>query len=147
MTERRCPTTEQVALMIAESGGGPAFPIGAVYLNVTGVNPGTELGYGTWSQIASGQFLVGQKAADADFDTAEETGGEKTHTLSVAEMPVHVHREQGPSATSGGSIRMGADTNAKTEGDSTIDTLSTGGGGAHNNLPPYFVVYIWKRTA
>jgi hypothetical protein len=36
-----------------------AFPIGAVYLNVTGVNPSIELGYGAWSQIAQEQFLVG----------------------------------------------------------------------------------------
>jgi len=111
--------------MIAEAGGGPAFPIGAVYLNVTGVNPATELGYGTWSQIAQGQFLVGQKPTDTDFDVAEETGGGKTHT-----HPAHA----------------------------TIDNLRTGGGisgfatpgdAAHtasSHLPPYFVVYAWKRV-
>lgn len=36
------------------------FPIGAIYLNITGVDPATELGYGTWSQIAQGQILVGE---------------------------------------------------------------------------------------
>lgn len=35
------------------------LPIGAIYLNITGVDPGTELGYGTWTQVAQGQFLVG----------------------------------------------------------------------------------------
>lgn len=40
--------------------GSEAFPIGGIYLNVTGVNPATELGYGTWTQVAQGQILVGE---------------------------------------------------------------------------------------
>lgn len=35
------------------------FPVGAIYLNTTGVDPNTELGYGTWVQVAQGEFLVG----------------------------------------------------------------------------------------
>ena len=36
------------------------FPVGAIYLSVTGVNPNTELGYGTWTQVARGEYLVGE---------------------------------------------------------------------------------------
>ena len=89
------------------SAGGEAFPVGAVYINVTGVNPATELGYGTWSAFGAGRVMVGYDAGDADFDAAEETGGAKTkaisahsgaavadhaaHTHSYTEVPNHVH--------------------------------------------------------
>jgi hypothetical protein len=37
-----------------------AFPVGSYYFNATGVDPAIELGYGTWTQVAQGQFLVGE---------------------------------------------------------------------------------------
>ena len=102
-------------------GGGEAFPVGAVYINVTGTDPATELGYGTWEQIAEGQFLVGQTSGDADFDEAEETGGGKTH---------------GHDAHGTGAVRSGTGATAVTSG-----THST-----ESHVPPYFVVYVFKRT-
>lgn len=62
----------------AVAGGSPAFAVGGVYINVTGVNPLVELGYGVWTAFGSGRVLVGHNVADTDFDTAEETGGAKT---------------------------------------------------------------------
>lgn len=112
-------------------------------------NPATLLGFGTWSQIAGGKFLVGQTGSDVDFDTAEETGGAKTHTLTTAEIPAHTHQvRRERSATTGGATTLLARTSDTTSTvDETVFTESTGGGGAHNNLPPYFTVFIWKRTA
>lgn len=125
-----------------------AFPIGAIFLSVVNTNPNTLLGYGTWSQIAQGQFLVGQNATDADFDIAEETGGEKTHVLTEAEMPIHSHvLGELRSTTTGGEasyIARTADTSSTRGTDKTTEV--SGSGNAHNNLPPYFVIYIWKRT-
>ena len=128
-------------------GGGEAFPIGGVFIAVVSTNPNTLLGYGTWSQVAGGRMLVGQTGGDADFDVAEETGGEKTHTLTAAEMPSHVHAENAPTSASGGALRFAVDTNAGGSVAAGLNTGSAGSGGAHNNMPPYFVVYIWKRTA
>lgn len=55
-----------------------SFKIGSIYTNITGVNPATELGYGTWTAFGVGQVPVGLDAGDPDFDTPEETGGAKT---------------------------------------------------------------------
>lgn len=131
-----------------EGGGGEAFPVGAVFIAVVSTDPATLLGYGTWSAIAAGRMLVGLNSGDADFDTAEETGGAKTVTLTTAEMPAHTHVETNNSANTGGTVGFAArDTSTNTQTATGYSTESTGGGGAHNNMPPYFVVYIWKRTA
>lgn len=128
-------------------GGGEAFPVGSVFIAVVSTNPGTLLGYGTWSAFAAGRMLVGIDAGDTDFDTAEETGGTKTHTLTEAEIPAHSHVEQAPSSASSGAMRFAVDTNASGTVSAGISTEATGGGGPHNNMPPYITCYMWKRTA
>jgi hypothetical protein len=132
----------------APPGGGEAFPVGSVFIAVVATNPATLLGYGTWAAFAAGRMLVGLDAGQAEFDTVEETGGAKTHTLVEAEMPAHVHNPQRYPTATGGSTSFTVDTSMSgTPAATTLDTASKGGGGAHNNLPPYVVVYMWKRTA
>ncbi|MCX6826886.1 MAG: hypothetical protein NTV06_06450 [candidate division Zixibacteria bacterium] len=138
-----------------DAAGGQAFPIGSVFISVVSTDPATLLGYGTWSAIAAGRVLVGLDAGDADFNTAEKTGGAKTST---------------PNAHSGATVADhaakntdAADTGATAEG-STASTLTlkahfhnisayvhtVGQAIAHaamSIVQPYFVVYIWKRTA
>lgn len=60
------------------AGSGEAFPVGSVFIGVVSTSPATLLGYGTWSAFGAGRVLIGRDAGDADFDTAEETGGAKT---------------------------------------------------------------------
>lgn len=59
-------------------GGGPAFPVGSVFIAVVSTNPATLLGYGTWSAFGAGRVMVGLDAGDPSFDTVKETGGAKT---------------------------------------------------------------------
>src|SRR3990167_3607690 len=141
-----CTATDVWTLEGDGTSGSEAFPIGSVFISVVSTNPATLLGYGTWSAIGAGRVLVGLDSGDTDFDVVEETGGAKTHTLTGAEIPAHVHGELAPSSASAGALKFGIDTNASGSQASGLDTASTGGGGAHNNLQPYFTVYIWKRT-
>lgn len=126
-----------------------AWPVGSVFLSVVSTNPGTLLGVGTWTAFGAGRMLVGRDAGQTEFDTVEETGGAKTHTLTTAEMPAHSHPgSTAPIAGAAGgfSSRAAPGNNAGTA-TSSVSVASQGGGGAHNNLPPYIVVYMWKRTA
>lgn len=121
------------------------YPIGSIYTNATvSTNPGTLLGFGTWSAFASGRVLVGVDTGQTEFDTLGETGGAKTHTLTLAESPAHTHTivtNGAPPTATAGKVSIG---NASAI-DGTV-TDSKGGGGAHNNLQPYITVYMWKRT-
>ena len=161
----------------APPGGGEAFPVGAIFISVSSTNPGTSLGYGTWTAFGAGRVLVGLDAGQTEFDTVEETGGAKTHTLTSAEMPAHTHVQDAhghvqdahshvvtsQTATTGGATSYEHGTldtsSAETEATETTATTvatnqttvavnqSTGGGGAHANLQPYVTVYFFKRTA
>jgi len=122
------------------------YPVGSIYINASNsTNPGTLLGFGTWAAFGAGKVPVGIDSSDSDFDTAEETGGSKTHTLSVSELPAHTHTvETKVSSGINGTFPLGS-SGSTSQG--TRATSSTGSGAAHNILQPYIVVYMWKRTA
>lgn len=140
------------------------FPIGSIYTAIVSTNPGTLLGVGTWTAFGAGRVIVGHNASDTAFDTAEETGGAKTHTLQVTEMPSHNHggATGGQSAdhthigasqagdqdgnSSNGAINGGGTTSGASN-DHIHGITAQGGGGAHNNLQPYIVAYMWKRVS
>ena len=118
--------------------------MGSIYINAAvATNPGTLLGFGTWTAFGAGRVIVGLDGTDSDFDTAQETGGAKTHTLSLSETPSHAHTVvMSTSDTDQGNLSQGASS-----GTSNYTTSSVGGGGAHNNVQPYIVAYMWRRTA
>ncbi|OHY31330.1 hypothetical protein BI362_03180 [Streptococcus parauberis] len=126
------------------------YPIGIIYESVKPDNPSTFMG-GTWTRFGNGKVLVGVDESDTDFNTVNKTGGEKTHVLTVSEMPSHTHPgENGTQfhmykALSGETASDGV--NSGTSFKSKANTGATGGDQAHNNLQPYVTVYRWQRTA
>ena len=120
------------------------YPVGSIYINAAvATNPGTLLGFGTWAAFGAGRVIVGLNAADSDFDTVQETGGTKTHTLTTSELPSHTHNSN---FVTGGSGVSGVNTAGNYDA-ATNATSATGGGSAHNNVQPYIVAYMWRRTA
>jgi hypothetical protein len=130
-----------------------AHPIGSIEVNVSGTNPGTYLG-GTWKAFGSGRTLVGVNTSDTSFNTVEKTGGEKTHTLTINEMPKHSHGITVKAHWNGFNNRNEENYNIGTKNDTNWanrDWMNyasdTGGGQSHNNLQPYITVYFWKRVS
>lgn len=121
-----------------------AYPVGSIYTSVVSTDPSTLFGFGTWSAFATGRTLVGVDTGQTEFDTVEETGGAKTHTLTTAEIPAHSH-DIYVGNTGSGSPSVSASGTNTSSGSGYI--TNTGGGGSHNNLQPYITVYFWKRTA
>lgn len=130
------------------------YPVGSIYMSVNSTSPATLFG-GTWSQIKD-KFLL----ACGDTYSNGATGGEATVTLTTQQMPSHSHDIEystngGSSYTIGKMGRSGTTINQQYFGGT--DTVApsqiyqarikaNGGGQAHNNMPPYLCVYIWRRT-
>ena len=67
------------------------YPVGEMLITRRSGNPSTWLGFGTWNAYGQGRTLVGLDAGQGEFTTLDQTGGEKTHTLTATEMPSHTH--------------------------------------------------------
>lgn len=120
------------------------YPVGSIYMSVNSTSPATLFG-GTWEAI-QGKFLLG---AYGNTYKAGSTGGEAAHTLTESEIPNHRHIIWFPNDGGEQSAEIGyPDAGSKnTYYAEASKTSGTGGGAAHNNMPPYLAVYIWKRTA
>ena len=144
------------------------YPIGSIFTTVTAYANSaavvTAIGGTTWVAFAAGKMLIGLDSGDTDFDTVEQTGGAKTHTLTEAEIPAHghpvdiAHGEFTSTATTGhftiddptGEVLHAANsgTPSSASADGSGNPIGgTGGDTAHSIMNPYIAVYMWKRTA
>ena len=151
------------------------YPIGSIYMSSSSTNPGTWITGTTWEQWGSGRVPVGINVNDTNFNYSGRIGGHATHTLLTSQIPDHTHIVMSHHGHvdygSGDEITDNEDTVVFREGISTdypsvvtLDqakiwadnydpscTIPTStyhpGGGSHNNLQPYIVCYMWKRTS
>lgn len=134
------------------------YPVGAVYISLSAASPASLFG-GAWEQL-QGRFLLGQSGTYP----AGSTGGEARHTLTLSEMPSHNHGatqwvtgwSDWPRGTvdgyyfsydryNNGNGASAVNTPRIKNGNLTIE--AAGGGAAHNTMPPYLAVHMWKRVS
>ena len=160
----------------ASGGGGASLPVGVIMPTATTTAPaqwlicdgsaisrttyanlfnaiGTTYGTGDGSTTFNlpnlkGKIPVGYDANDTDFNTVGKTGGEKTHTLTVNEIPSHSHTVNFTINDADYSANVyqlfgGEQTNANASYSKT--SKATGGSQAHNNMIPYvtmnYIIY------
>ena len=119
------------------------YPVGSIYITLNQTSP-SKLFPGTyWKQIKN-RFLL---SASSTY-SALSVGGEATHTLTENEIPAHQHSIWYPNAGGEQSAAIGyPEAGSKnTWYAEASKTSSAGGGGAHNNMPPYLAVYMWERV-
>ena len=115
------------------------LPVHSIIMRYDHADPNTMYPGTTWVRI-SNRFLWGCDSSG----TIGQTGGEQNVTLTVNQIPAHSHgsvysqhaegtKSQAWYTTAGTSLAYGV--------------VETGGGAAHNNMPPYIQVSIWRRTA
>ena len=119
------------------------YPVGSIYMSVAETEPAVLFG-GRWERLKD-RFLL----AAGDSYKAGQEGGEAEHTLTVDELPKHNHAMDGTVrgyvATDGthGFPYAGWDNQAV----EFVATADAGNNLAHNNMPPYLAVNVWKRVA
>lgn len=140
--------------------GSLFYPVGSLYSSTSATNPGTSLGFGTWTAFGAGQVMIGAGTGGGGTYTAGATGGSKdavvvshTHTATVTD-PGHTHTHNanissqqnlagGPSNT----VALSPATINPAFTGITVGISTTGVTATDANLQPYVVVYMWERTA
>ena len=120
------------------------YPIGSVYISINNIEPSSLFG-GTWEKLED-RFLL----SSGKTYTNGNIGGEATHKLTIDEMPSHTHTlyidAKGTTIPAWHTRHLFVQNDSPHEAQPN-NLTSTGNSQPHNNMPPYLVVNMWKRTA
>lgn len=160
--EKRLATLEKENVANIDNFINKIYPIGSIYLSMSSTNPSTLFNVGTWELISTNRMLIGA----GDKYTAGATGGAETVTLIKSQVPKvegTISMHNGATATNiqgvegcfssnlkneGTYMNQGTQlTNSSTQSYGRINFTNEGKNEAHNNMPPYYAVYMWRRTA
>ena len=152
------------------------YPVGSIYMSVASTNPSSLFG-GTWEALAPGRVLMGagdssypagstggeathtltvsEMPAHTHSVTGNVDSANATHSHTIdflgtrqanmgAGARCYVRNSQ--DGGSGFTMQSNSDNATHSHG-INLTSGSAGGGQSHNNLQPYLVVYMWKRTA
>lgn len=136
------------------------YRVGSYYINDSNpANPATLLGFGTWVRVEGRSLFGCDGSGVGTFGSGGSEGGSSSHThsvngtvLTLAQMPSHTHgvKVNGDSGSNYTTVSAGDPTSY----DVTLQSDPQGGNEPHTHgmsitttLPPYRVVYIWRRTA
>lgn len=137
------------------SGGDGKYRVGDICISTLPYPPN----YGTWEAWGTGRMPIGINPSDADFNTVGKTGGAKTVTLSLAQIPSHAHtftprvgwvNTTPTNATAKVTTTVSTGTGGGMyidSGNATANTSTAGSGAEHSIMPPYITCYYFKRTA
>lgn len=139
------------------------YPVGAIYISTSATNPGVLFG-GKWEAISQGRCLIGAGSPEANTMTTfgdlrnsdyvfyvNQKGGAYAHLLQTTEIPAHKHQiktnnDDWNNSSGGGNFGTTHD-GANGWANNNWYTENAGGGVAHNNMPPFLVVYMWRRVS
>ena len=154
----------------------PYYPIGAIYISVNSTNPSTIFG-GSWEQIKDRFLLAcgstysngstggeashklttteipshihGSKSLVGKMQFRALTSGTNIADIYSSGNAICSYTQDG-GATWSAAINYSSGSNKPTDVitvNATHEHSSVGGNGAHNNMPPYLAVYVWKRVS
>ena len=124
------------------------YPVGSIYLTISQATPEDWFG-GTWERVGVGKYLLGVDPSDetGHWDASDRTGGSREITLTLAQMPKHNHKFSLPKLYYGQS-GSGSVYGQETQTTQLVEDITqmTGEGEPFSITPPFYTVYMWKRT-
>ena len=123
------------------------YPIGSVIFSTDNNNPGSRFAGTSWQRVAEGRFIASVGTGNDGTESVtiaagNDSVGKYNHQLTESELPAHSHTQLGGGFNGSDGIEPGS---RRTQ--DLGQTGTTGSNQSHNNIPPTFGMYVWKRTS